>query len=194
MSVSRKERLALFDWVQTGTRHSLFPVPRMSKGGEQTGARQTSTKSRSFDGLFPVPRVPRNNVETGKRSAEKEKASRPINTAPITSRLVDENAGNTGNTGNELETPKVRPLLPALKTPVRDIDPAVAVEIRRIETQALELGWSREHLWGAKFWPIAERGLAALMDPGDPIVEVTAETITILKYRRDLQKFYRRSG
>jgi len=74
------------------------------------------------------------------------------------------------------------------------VDPAIGAEIGRIEDEALARGWPAEHLWGAKFWPGDKRGLATVMDPDDQIVGVTADAIAILKFKRDIQRFYRRDS
>jgi hypothetical protein len=58
------------------------------------------------------------------------------------------------------------------------LHPRVAAEITRIEPQALALGWPAWRLWGAEFWP-GPRGLAAILDPGDQLVEVVADHMTI---------------
>jgi len=63
------------------------------------------------------------------------------------------------------------------------VDPKVEAEIRRIEHQALALGWSHERLWNAGYWHPWPRGLAAVMDAGDRIVDVTGEHIIIERPR-----------
>lgn len=84
--------------------------------------------------------------------------------------------------------------LPPTIRPEPAIPAEVEAEIRRIEAEALRLGWTRERLWGAQFWPIEERGLAAVLDPEDEIAEVTGEYIAILKARRDLLRFRRHAA
>ena len=51
-------------------------------------------------------------------------------------------------------------------------------------------GWPAELLWNAGFSDCL-RGLAAVVDPDDEIVEVTSDTTPILKCRRDLLSFRR---
>jgi TubC N-terminal docking domain len=72
------------------------------------------------------------------------------------------------------------------------IDAGVAGEIARIEDAALGLGWSYERLWNSHFWPHSTahaRGLAAVLQPGDTIVEVGHTFIVILAQRHHLQRF-----
>lgn len=83
--------------------------------------------------------------------------------------------------------------------PPKQIPPEVASEIRRIEVQALRLGWSSERLWNYRFWPdrgVEPRGLASMMDPGDHVIEVTADFMLIDKSdsRRDRLRFWRTDG
>jgi hypothetical protein len=83
--------------------------------------------------------------------------------------------------------------------PPAEIPAAIASEIRRIESQALVLGWHRERLWNHRFWPHRAgkpRGLASVLDPGDRIIEVTADFILIEKSNslRDRWQFWRSDG
>jgi hypothetical protein len=66
----------------------------------------------------------------------------------------------------------------------------VRVKIEAIEAEARCLRWPAELLWNGNFWD-SPRGLAAVIDPDDEIVEVTAEYIAILRMRRDLLRFRR---
>lgn len=56
-------------------------------------------------------------------------------------------------------------------------------EIMRIALKAVSLGWTPELLWEEKFWNIKgvenRPGLIATMRPGDKIVEVTENYISI---------------
>jgi hypothetical protein len=70
------------------------------------------------------------------------------------------------------------------------IPDAVREKIAAIEPTARNLGWPPELLWNANFWD-APRGLAAVLDEGDEIAEVTADYIGILKVKHDLLKFRR---
>ena len=73
-----------------------------------------------------------------------------------------------------------------------DIDPAVISEIERIEAEALRLSWHVARLWGAaQFWPVQAPGLAALLEPGDTIAQVTADYIVIVKRDGAHQRFWR---
>lgn len=81
-------------------------------------------------------------------------------------------------------------------TPDAHIPAAVATEIRRIEAEALALGWRAERLWRRTFWPhthLDPRGLASVIDAGDRLIDVTADSITIEKSdnRRTRQRFWR---
>jgi hypothetical protein len=48
-------------------------------------------------------------------------------------------------------------------------------------------------LWSSDFWTLP-RGLAAVLEPGDEIGEVTPDYIEVLKLRRDRLRFMRRSA
>jgi hypothetical protein len=50
-----------------------------------------------------------------------------------------------------------------------------------------------ELLWNAFFWN-SPRGLAALLDADDAIIDVTNDYIAILKCRRDVLQFDRHTG
>ncbi len=73
----------------------------------------------------------------------------------------------------------------------------IALDIREkiaaIESEARQLGWPAELLWNSQFWG-QPRGLAAVLDEGDEIVEVAADYISILKVRRDLLRFRRHAA
>ena len=73
------------------------------------------------------------------------------------------------------------------------IDASVGAEVLRIEPEALHLDWNLERLWGARFWPVNLRGLAAVIDPGDSIGIVTTDFIEIIKadWRKTRQTFCR---
>ena len=60
-----------------------------------------------------------------------------------------------------------------------------------IEADARAKGWPAELLYNANFWDYP-RGLAAVLDANDEIVDVTANTITILKIRSEILRFQRR--
>jgi hypothetical protein len=73
------------------------------------------------------------------------------------------------------------------------VPPAIREKIEAIESDARGKGWEAELLWNASFWD-SPRGLACLLDEADEIVEVTAEEIVILKFKRDVQRFRRRAS
>jgi hypothetical protein len=81
-----------------------------------------------------------------------------------------------------------RSVTPNSRAPL--IPDAVREKIAAIEPTARNLGWPPELLWNANFWD-SPRGLAAVLDADDEIVEVAAEYIAILKVKRDLLKFRR---
>jgi hypothetical protein len=70
------------------------------------------------------------------------------------------------------------------------VESAVRAKLEAVEGEARTKGWPAELLWNAGFWD-CPRGLAAVLDAEDEIVEVTPEYIAILKTRRDLLKFRR---
>jgi len=81
-----------------------------------------------------------------------------------------------------------RAVTPNSRAPL--IPDAIREKIAAIEPTARNLGWPPELLWNASFWD-SPRGLAAVLDVDDEIVEVTADYISILKIKRDLLKFRR---
>jgi hypothetical protein len=86
-----------------------------------------------------------------------------------------------------LDSPNPRPFTAAH----RAIIPAeVRSKIEAIEVDARAKGWPAELLWNARFWD-CPRGLAAVLDHDDEIVEVRPDYIAILKTRRDLLRFRR---
>ena len=70
---------------------------------------------------------------------------------------------------------------------------SVRAKIEAIEQDARAKGWPAELLWNANFSD-APRGLAAVLNDGDEIGDVTGDYIEILKSRRDLLKFRRCHG
>jgi hypothetical protein len=67
---------------------------------------------------------------------------------------------------------------------------AIRAKIEAIEDEARQLGWEPERLWNSNFWD-QPRGLAAIMDEGDEIAEVRADSIAVLKKERRLVRFQR---
>ena len=70
------------------------------------------------------------------------------------------------------------------------IDPEIRAKIEAIETDARTKGWPAELLWNNAFWD-QPRGLAAVLEENDQIVEVTSASIKILKVKRDVLIFHR---
>lgn len=73
----------------------------------------------------------------------------------------------------------------------RPIPEAVAAEVRRIEAEALALGWTRKELWQNAGW-FNVRGLAGIMQDGATVKEVAAEAITLRLKDGHLLRFFRR--
>jgi hypothetical protein len=71
------------------------------------------------------------------------------------------------------------------------IPDAVRAIIEGLEGEARAMGWPAELLWNSEFWG-SPRGLAAMLDVGDAIAEVTADYIAILKVERTILRFQRR--
>jgi hypothetical protein len=65
---------------------------------------------------------------------------------------------------------------------------AVRKKIEAIEADARAKGWPAELLWSSAFCDLP-RGLAAMLEPGDEIGEVTSEFIEIWKLRRDRLRY-----
>jgi hypothetical protein len=70
------------------------------------------------------------------------------------------------------------------------IPPEARAKIEAIEAEARAKGWPAELLWNDNFWG-RPRGLAAVLDREDEIVEVATDYIAILKVKRDLLRFRR---
>jgi TubC N-terminal docking domain len=70
------------------------------------------------------------------------------------------------------------------------IPPEARCKIEAIEAEARAKGWPAELLWNSNFWD-RPRGLAAMLDREDEIVEVATDYIAILKVKRDLLRFRR---
>ena len=64
-----------------------------------------------------------------------------------------------------------------------------ANEIARIYDEAVALGWPSSRLLGVEFWPGEDRGLAAVLDPGDEIATVTDQFLEIAKWDGTRQRF-----
>lgn len=80
---------------------------------------------------------------------------------------------------------------PSPRNPI--IPPGVRSVIEAIEVDARAKGWPAELLWNSRFWD-SPRGLAALIDEGDAIAEVTTTYIAILKVERKILRFQRRAS
>jgi hypothetical protein len=69
----------------------------------------------------------------------------------------------------------------------------VRTKIENIEGEARRLGWPPELLWNNSFWDLP-RGLAAVVDDEDEIVQVAYDQIKILKTHRDILVFRRHNA
>ena len=62
--------------------------------------------------------------------------------------------------------------------------PAIYAELERIRPAAEQLGWSRERIWNANFWPRSAEHpcwLASLLESGDRVVEVHTDHLVFTK-------------
>jgi hypothetical protein len=77
----------------------------------------------------------------------------------------------------------------------RPLNPQVKAEIQKILLEALSCGWTTDLLWETRFWNITEAGncpgLAAVMQPGDKLEEVTEGYIEIIRPSGVVHRFYR---
>ena len=73
----------------------------------------------------------------------------------------------------------------------RPIPIEAAIEVKRIENEALSLGWTTEELWQASGW-VSNLGLVALLRPGDTVEAVTAECIVVRRRDGSLMRFFGR--
>jgi hypothetical protein len=67
---------------------------------------------------------------------------------------------------------------------------SIRAVIEDIEADARSKGWPVEMLYNSEFWD-SPRGLAAVLDEGDAIIEVTNDHIAILKTERHILRFQR---
>jgi hypothetical protein len=96
--------------------------------------------------------------------------------------------------GSVPKTP-ISPPSPAVKPAENSRDRSVPATVRalieEIEADARSKGWPADLLWNSHFWD-TPRGLAALLDEGDAIAEVTTDYIAIFKVKHTIQRFQRR--
>lgn len=77
----------------------------------------------------------------------------------------------------------------------KPLDPDIKAEIQKIALEAISLGWTPELLWETRFWNIIpgagnRPGLAALMNPGDKLGEITGDYIEIIRPSGTVHRFY----
>jgi hypothetical protein len=87
--------------------------------------------------------------------------------------------------GEKTSAPSV---VPNSRSPL--IPDRIRAKIEAIEAEARAKGWPAELLWNNVFWG-RPRGLAAVLEPGDVITEVTPDHIVILTGGREFQRFSR---
>jgi hypothetical protein len=96
----------------------------------------------------------------------------------------------TSNVSSKTDAPAWRQKTPSnSRSPI--IPPAIRAIIEDIEANARAKGWPAELLYNAEFWG-SPRGLAAVLDEGDAIAEVTTDYIEIFKVKHTIQRFQRR--
>lgn len=78
---------------------------------------------------------------------------------------------------------------------MQKLRPEIKTEIQKIVLDAISCGWTVDMLWEARFWnPVPgagnRLGLAAVMWPGDKIIEVTEDYIAIQRASGIVHRFY----
>ena len=104
--------------------------------------------------------------------------------APIVQSLIATGDGKV----SPLAEPRPGSVVPNSRSPLIPDD--TRAKIAAIEAEARAKGWPAELLWNNVFWG-GPRGLAAVLEATDEVVEVTDTCIVILTNRRDLQRFPR---
>jgi hypothetical protein len=98
----------------------------------------------------------------------------------------------TANVSSRTDAAAWRQKTPSkLRNPI--IPRAIRTIIEGIEADARAKGWPADLLWNSHFWD-SPRGLAALLDEGDAIAEVTPDYIAILKVELKVHRFQRRAS
>jgi hypothetical protein len=143
-------------------------------------------------GIRLIPNPPRLTVEPASRLTDVDRAAIRAAKSELLRLLVADgaevigerwlNASRLGREDDEREDEVDRVARNDGWRPPAEPPPDVIVEIRRIEAQALALGWSRGRLWNYSFWPHRRdepRGLASILSEGDKIIEVFADRIYV---------------
>jgi hypothetical protein len=84
-----------------------------------------------------------------------------------------------------------RTMVPDSRQPLTP--PEVRAKIEAIEAEARALGWPPELLWNAGFWD-CPRGLAAVLDLEDELVNVMTDQIVIRKMGGNMLRFRRHAS
>jgi hypothetical protein len=164
----------------------LKAVPDPTEVGTRTTpqlSQQTCLQRRELPPLNEVQRIANLDAERAARDKEMGRGYDFDPSSPSHREFLERLVGRRQEPLAEANSQAPRP----------KVDSEVAAEISRIETQAQRLGWPNQRLWGSAYWPVEARGLAAVLDRGDRIAEVTDEYLVIEKsdMRRTYQRFFR---
>lgn len=148
----------------------------------------------SARGIRLIPNPPKLAAEPASRLTDADRELIRAHKVELLALLADppdakENLGAIEN--QEKSAPAVdspRSIAPDSRHPL--VEPTVRATVEAIEPEARAKGWPPELLWNANFWDLP-RGLAAVLDAADEIVEVAPDYIAVLKTRRDLLRFRR---
>jgi hypothetical protein len=122
---------------------------------------------------------------------QRQKPSQSKTESGSVTRVTHRRSGDTCATTDEDRAAWAHSITPHSRNPL--IPTEVRVKIESIEADARAKGWPPELLYNSNFWDYP-RGLAAILDANDEIVEVTADTIAVLKYRSEILRFRRRAA
>jgi hypothetical protein len=156
----------------------------VTPSGQQQAAKVTEPNS--ISAVTPVtPAVDEWVTERAiDKSNKNQGESEPVTSA---TRVTHKNGGNNKR-ADETQAVWTRFVNPNSRSPL--IPNEIRAKIEAIEIDACAKGWPAELLWSASFWN-CPRGLAAILDVDDEIIEVTPDFIAISKCRRDIQRFRR---
>lgn len=154
-------------------------------------------ESLSARGIRLIPNPPKLTAEPASRLTDADRVLIRAHKSELLAALAappdaKENLSATEN--QEKSAPAADPprsMAPDSRHPL--VEPEVRAMIEAIEAEARAKGWPPELLWNANFWDLP-RGLAAVLDSADEIVEVAPDYIAILKTRRDVLRFRRYTG
>jgi hypothetical protein len=167
--VTRDLRSRVAEVIESGTPNVTLVTQPADARVTTDGPQKPEQKPKEFKPVTHVTQVVEKNNEAGEKAAN----------CPI--------IYSCGAPAPE----RTRDITPDSRHPL--IGREVRAKIEAIEAEARAKGWPAELLWNADFWD-SPRGLAALLDPEDEIVEVTPDCIEIVKCRRDIQRFRRHAA